>query len=46
MLIFGKAGGVFIDRAASNMLSSKLGDSRFGNEEFVKLMTAEFEKKV
>jgi hypothetical protein len=46
MLISGKAGGVFIDRAASNMLSSKLRNSRFGNEEFIKLMTTEFEKKV
>lgn len=40
-----QAGGVFIDRAARRMLEEKLGDSPFNEDEYLKEMVQEFERK-
>ncbi|PVF96877.1 hypothetical protein CPB86DRAFT_826887 [Serendipita vermifera] len=40
-----QAGGVFVDRAARRMLEEKLKDSPFNEEEYLREMIGEFEKK-
>ncbi|KAG8829562.1 hypothetical protein FRC17_006388 [Serendipita sp. 399] len=40
-----QAGGVFIDRAARNMLVDKLTGSKYSDEESIDIMVDEFEKK-
>ncbi|CAG8644588.1 7679_t:CDS:2, partial [Acaulospora colombiana] len=40
-----EAGGVFVDRAARRMLENKLGNSQFNEDEYLKEMVSEFEKK-
>ncbi|PVF96876.1 hypothetical protein CPB86DRAFT_735972 [Serendipita vermifera] len=40
-----QAGGVFVDRAARRLLEKKLGDSPFNQDEYLKDMVADFERR-
>ncbi|KAG9054865.1 hypothetical protein FS842_003929 [Serendipita sp. 407] len=40
-----QAGGVFVDRAARTLLTEKLSDSRFGDEESISDMVEKFEQR-
>jgi hypothetical protein len=46
LIVVVQVGGVFVDRAAKEVLKEKLGNSPFAEEDYLKDMLATFEKKV
>ncbi|PVF96864.1 hypothetical protein CPB86DRAFT_475981 [Serendipita vermifera] len=40
-----QAGGIFVDRAAKRVFEDKLGDSAYNEEDYLTIMTEEFERK-